>query len=108
MEVFQNVRELYIKDCNLRDLDLHLPSLRSLRLWNLYELSALPREMASLSELVIRQCPKLVTLPPLRMPKLASLAIFDCPQLAARCVKEEGEEREKIAHIPHLLIRREG
>ncbi|XP_042024018.1 putative disease resistance protein RGA4 [Salvia splendens] len=105
VEVFQNVRELYIKNCNLCDLDLHLPSLRSIRLWNMCELTALPREVASLSELVIRQCPKLVALPPTRMPKLESLAIFDCPQLAARCVEEKGEEWEKIAHVPHLLIR---
>ncbi|KAK7846316.1 disease resistance protein rga2 [Quercus suber] len=35
---------------------------------------------------------------------LQSLTIEGCPQLKQRCEKENGEDWDKISHIPYLYI----
>ncbi|KAK4564565.1 hypothetical protein RGQ29_006587 [Quercus rubra] len=88
-----------------------LSKLKLLRLWRIpEELESLPEEwfknLTSLESLQIRECPNLMSLPEgmSHLTSLQSLSIEDCPQLNQRCEKENGEDRDKISHIPYLHI----
>uniref|UniRef100_A0A7N2MV62 R13L1/DRL21-like LRR repeat region domain-containing protein n=1 Tax=Quercus lobata TaxID=97700 RepID=A0A7N2MV62_QUELO len=74
------------------------------------DLESLPEEwfknLTSLERLQIFSCPNLTSLPE-RMSHLTSLqtlSISYCPQLKQRCEKENGEDWDKISHIPNLHI----
>ena len=80
--------ELVMGDClNLEKLDYK----------GLYQLS-------SLQSLHLDNCPNLQCLPEEGLPKsILYLHIHRCPLLKKRC-QEGGEDRKKIAHIPHPII----
>ncbi|KAL8494608.1 hypothetical protein ACS0TY_025444 [Phlomoides rotata] len=82
----------------------HFPSLQSLSLFWLHELTSLPNwlaNLASLTHLRISHCPMIESLPSniQGMTNLGSLEISECPDLERRC-----EDWPKIAHIPQLFI----
>ena len=87
-----------------------LSKLKYLRLRRLQELESLPEEwfknLTSLESLQIRECPNLMSLPEgmSHLTSLQRLSIEVCPQLNQRCEKENGEDWDKISHIPHLTI----
>uniref|UniRef100_A0A803R119 Uncharacterized protein n=2 Tax=Cannabis sativa TaxID=3483 RepID=A0A803R119_CANSA len=60
----------------------------------------------SLEKLVIRDCPKLLTLPEGMegLTSLTHLLIEDCDALQKRCKQGQGKDWQKIAHIPNLSI----
>ncbi|XP_030945123.1 putative disease resistance protein RGA1 [Quercus lobata] len=74
------------------------------------ELESLPEEwfknLTSLESLKIQLCPNLTSLPEgmSHLTSLQSLSIEGCPQLKQRCEKENGEDWDKISHIPNLDI----
>ncbi|XP_023885024.2 putative disease resistance protein RGA4 [Quercus suber] len=74
------------------------------------ELESLPEEwfknLTSLQTLYIQYCPNLTSLPEgmSHLTSLQSLTIEGCPQLKQRCEKENGEDWDKISHIPNLDI----
>ncbi|XP_050263324.1 disease resistance protein RGA2-like isoform X2 [Quercus robur] len=74
------------------------------------ELESLPEEwfknLTSLERLNIWWCPNLTSLPEgmSHLTSLQSLHIRCCPQLKQRCEKENGEDWDKISHIPNLRI----
>ncbi|XP_030941489.1 disease resistance protein RGA2-like [Quercus lobata] len=99
------------------------PSLETLFLWDFpnlkgwwrrdkgnEELESLPEEwfknLTSLEILVIWECPNLKSLPEgmSHLTSLQRLEIMGCPQLKQRCEKENGEDWDKISHIPNLRI----
>ncbi|XP_050262354.1 putative disease resistance protein RGA4 [Quercus robur] len=88
-----------------------LSKLKKLELWHIQELESLPEEwfknLTSLETLQIRNCPNLTSLPE-GMSHLTSLhtlnIITGCPQLKQRCENENGEDWDKISHIPNLRI----
>ncbi|KAK4564549.1 hypothetical protein RGQ29_006573 [Quercus rubra] len=87
-----------------------LSKLKHLQLWDLQELESLPEEwfknLTSLQTLDIWACHNLTSLPEgmSHLTSLQSLKIRGCPQLKQRCEKENGEDWDKISHIPHLTI----
>ncbi|KAL4614352.1 hypothetical protein ACB092_07G048300 [Castanea dentata] len=87
-----------------------LSKLKHLRLRKIQELESLPEEwlknLTSLQGLVIRECPNLMSLPEgmSHLTSLRSLRIEGCPQLKQRCEKENGEDWDKISHIPNLHV----
>ncbi|XP_030946418.1 disease resistance protein RGA2-like [Quercus lobata] len=74
------------------------------------ELESLPEEwfknLTSLETLIIWECPNLTSLPEgmSHLTSLQRLEIWRCPQLKQRCEKENGEDWDKISHIPNLYI----
>ncbi|KAM4097957.1 hypothetical protein ACJW30_07G041100 [Castanea mollissima] len=73
-------------------------------------LKSLPEGMShltSLQQLSIKHCPNLTSLPEgmSHLTSLQSLTIWGCPQLKQRCKKENGEDWDKISHIPYLNIK---
>ncbi|XP_050262367.1 putative disease resistance protein RGA3 isoform X2 [Quercus robur] len=74
------------------------------------ELESLPEEwfknLTSLETLHIWECPNLTSLPEgvSHLTSLQRLEIQCCPQLKQRCEKENGEDWDKISHIPNLYI----
>ncbi|KAK7837621.1 putative disease resistance protein rga4 [Quercus suber] len=64
----------------------HLTSLQTLNIWKCPNLTSLPEGMSHLTSLL-------------------NLRIGDCPNLTQRCEKENGEDWDKISHIPYLYIR---
>ncbi|XP_075674350.1 putative disease resistance protein RGA4 [Castanea sativa] len=74
------------------------------------ELESLPEEwfknLTSLERLYIQWCPNLTSLPEgmSHLTSLQRLTIVDCPQLKQRCEKQNGEDWDKISHIPNLSI----
>ena len=87
-----------------------LSKLKHLRLGFLQELESLPEEwfknLTSLESLEIWYCPNLTSLPEgmTHLTSLQTLSIYSCPQLNQRCEKENGEDWDKISHIPNLHI----
>ncbi|KAM4097916.1 hypothetical protein ACJW30_07G037700 [Castanea mollissima] len=111
-----------------------LSKLKQLYLWKIQELESLPEEwfknLTSLETLYIQWCPNLTSLPEgmshltslqsldikhcpnltslsegmSHLTSLRSLRIEGCPQLKQRCEKENGEDWDKISHIPILKI----
>ncbi|KAK4564507.1 hypothetical protein RGQ29_006541 [Quercus rubra] len=87
-----------------------LSKLKQLILWRIPELESLPEEwfknLTSLEILDIWQCPNLTSLPEgmSHLTSLQTLKIVGCPQLEQRCEKENGEDWDKISHIPNLII----
>ncbi|KAM4097728.1 hypothetical protein ACJW30_07G023500 [Castanea mollissima] len=87
-----------------------LSKLKVLRLWEIQELESLPEEwlknLTSLETLNICDCPNLTSLPEgmSHLTSLQRLTIMDCPQLKQRCEKENGEDWDKISHIPNVDI----
>ena len=88
-----------------------LSKLKELSLWNIEELESLPEEwfknLTSLETLEILDCLDLTSLPEgmSHLTSLQRLHISNCPQLKQRCEKENGEDWDKISHIPNLYIR---
>ncbi|XP_065627143.1 putative disease resistance protein RGA3 isoform X1 [Quercus suber] len=87
------------------------PPLSKLKLLQLtLELESLPEEwfknLTSLKRLEIWSCPNLTSLPEgmSQLTSLQTLEIRGCPQLKQRCKKENGEDWDKISHIPNLEI----
>ncbi|XP_030943144.1 putative disease resistance protein RGA4 isoform X3 [Quercus lobata] len=86
-----------------------LSKLKQLFLYKIEELKSLPewfKNLTSLETLKIWDCPNLTSLPE-RMSHLTSLHTLEiarCPQLKKRCEKENGEDWDKISHIPNLRI----
>ncbi|XP_030954108.1 putative disease resistance protein RGA3 isoform X1 [Quercus lobata] len=88
-----------------------LSKLKELSLRKIQELESLPEEwfknLTSLKTLHIWGCPNLTSLPEgiSHLTSLRGLHIWGCPQLKQRCEEENGEDWDKISHIPHLDIR---
>ncbi|KAM4097710.1 hypothetical protein ACJW30_07G022300 [Castanea mollissima] len=74
------------------------------------ELESLPEEwfknLTSLEGLYFLSCPNLTSLPEgmSHLTSLQRLGIMDCPKLKQRCEKENGEDWDKISHIPNVDI----
>ncbi|XP_050261364.1 disease resistance protein RGA2-like isoform X3 [Quercus robur] len=74
------------------------------------KLESLPEEwfknLTSLETLRIWECPNLTSLPEgmSHLTSLQRLSIQGCPKLKQRCEKENGEDWDKISHIPNLTI----
>ena len=87
-----------------------LSKLKYLHLRRLQELESLPEEwfknLTSLETLLIWECCNLTSLPEgmSHLTSLQTLSIKGCPQLKQRCEKENGEDWDKISHIPNLMI----
>ncbi|KAI4313509.1 hypothetical protein L6164_026484 [Bauhinia variegata] len=87
-------------------------SLQSLSLYGLPNLTMLPDWLGSLTclqSLEISDCPKLKCIPMSFqcISNLKSLSISACPELLRSCKVEAGEDWQKIAHIPHVNLKRE-
>ncbi|XP_062231208.1 disease resistance protein RGA2-like [Phragmites australis] len=79
-------------------------SLHILEMDSCHDLVTLPEwlgDLTSLTEICITACPKLSSLPASirRLTELKKLEIINCPTLSEKC---QGEDRHKIAHIPHV------
>ncbi|KAI4313468.1 hypothetical protein L6164_026449 [Bauhinia variegata] len=86
-------------------------SLQSLHLYGLPNLTVLPDWLGSLTclqSLEISDCPKLKCIPMgfQCISNLKYLNISASPELLRRCEVETGEDWQKIAHIPHVNLRR--
>ncbi|KAM3693950.1 hypothetical protein ACJW31_07G023900 [Castanea mollissima] len=87
-----------------------LSKLKLLNLDGLDELDSLPEEwiknLTSLERLHIERCSNLTSLPEgmSHLTSLQTLCIDKCPKLKQRCEKENGEDWDKISHIPNLKI----
>ncbi|KAK9989348.1 hypothetical protein SO802_029587 [Lithocarpus litseifolius] len=85
-----------------------LSKLKKLYLRHMQELESLPevKNLTSLERLEILWCPNLKSLPEgmSHLTFLQTLEISGCPQLKQRCEKENGEDWDKISHIPNLYI----
>ncbi|XP_065624169.1 disease resistance protein RGA2-like [Quercus suber] len=88
-----------------------LSKLKFLRFSFIQELEFLPEEwfknLTSLETLLIWDCHNLTSLPKgmSHLTSLQTLEIRYCPQLKQRCEKENGEDWDKISHIPNFEIR---
>ncbi|MBA0876227.1 hypothetical protein Goshw_009004 [Gossypium schwendimanii] len=85
------------------------PSLTSIYLSNFKNLESMFSEgfqdLASLQGLVIRNCPKLTSLPKKDvLLSLGCLYIYRCPLLKEECSSDKGREWSKISHIPLVKI----
>ncbi|KAM4087785.1 hypothetical protein ACB094_07G022100 [Castanea mollissima] len=80
------------------------------KLMLILDLESLPEEwfknLTSLETLYIQSCPNLTSLPEgmRHLTSLQRLEIAYCPQLKQRCEKGNGEDWDKISHIPNLDI----
>ncbi|KAL8504073.1 hypothetical protein ACS0TY_022706 [Phlomoides rotata] len=86
----------------------HIPSLQSLSLHGLRQLTSLPDWLpTSLTQLDINDCQAIPSLSSSiqGMANLQLLSIQFCPQLKSRCEEPNGEDWHKISHIPRLDIR---
>ncbi|KAL4614066.1 hypothetical protein ACB092_07G028400 [Castanea dentata] len=87
-----------------------LSKLKLLHLSAIQELESLPEEwfknLTSLETLDIWDCPNLTSLPEgmSHLTSLQRLDIVGCPKLKQRCEKENGEDWDKISHIPKVFI----
>ena len=88
-----------------------LSKLKFLRLSEMpKELESLPEEwfkyLTSLEILEIWYCPNLTSLPEgmSHLTSLQTLEIGNCPQLKKKIKKENGEDCDKISHIPNIYI----
>ncbi|XWS21355.1 hypothetical protein CRYUN_Cryun30bG0048500 [Craigia yunnanensis] len=81
----------------------NLLALKSLTILSCPELASLPEgveQMKMSQNLEIRICPKLMVLP--KLSELQHLSIQACPELEKRCKRAEGEDWQKISHIPYV------
>ena len=106
---------LYLRHIELESLPeewfKNRTSLESLQIRECHNLTSLPEWMShltSLQRLQINDCPNLASLPEWmsHLTSLQGLEIAGCCQLKQRCKKENGEDWDKISHIPNLQIRR--
>eukprot|EP00268_Persea_americana_P051217 TRINITY_DN5638_c0_g1_i10.p1 TRINITY_DN5638_c0_g1~~TRINITY_DN5638_c0_g1_i10.p1 ORF type:complete len:124 (-),score=14.42 TRINITY_DN5638_c0_g1_i10:213-584(-) len=69
---------------------------------------ALPESVGDLTSqrLYITKCPEITTLPEglQRLTNLQSLLIYDCPILKRRLRCDEGQDWNKVAHVPNIKI----
>jgi hypothetical protein len=85
-------------------------TLKSLRIGNCENLEELPKWLSnfiSLKNLVIEDCPKLISLPEdvHHLPNLERLFIIEgCPELYRRYQPEVGQDWYKISHIKDVII----
>ncbi|XXG52523.1 hypothetical protein AAC387_Pa03g0832 [Persea americana] len=84
-----NLQYLWLGRCHgLKSLPEGIGNLTSLRVLNIHscpEMASLPRELQCLSA-------------------LNELVIYECPTLETRCMKDTGEDWDKIQHIPRISI----
>ncbi|KAK2430109.1 putative disease resistance protein RGA1 [Trifolium repens] len=109
----QALKHLRITDCQFESLPEEiwesLPSLRSLQIDYCKGLRCFPegiQHLISLEILDIWNCNGLRCLPEgiRHLTSLESLRIQKCPTLKERCQEGTGEDWDKIAHIPKLII----
>ncbi|KAM4082041.1 hypothetical protein ACJW30_11G138900 [Castanea mollissima] len=62
--------------------------------------------LTSLQSLGIERCPNLTSLPQeiRNLTSLKELTIYDCPLLGQRCKRQIGEDWPIIAHVPCVLV----
>ena len=87
----------------------NLTSLENLQILGCPDVTSLPEGMShltSLQRVEIENCPNLRSLPEWmsHLTSLQTLKIGNCPKLKQRCEKENGEDWDKISHIPNLYI----
>jgi hypothetical protein len=115
-----SLERLAIEDCNefspLSDVDdddgmewKRLNCLRYLQFRGLPKLKSLPaglQHIATLQSLEISVCHNLMSLPEWMscLSSLKKLIITACPQLKEKYGRRIGEDWDKIAHIPHIVI----
>ncbi|XP_021832118.1 putative disease resistance protein RGA4 isoform X2 [Prunus avium] len=87
----------------------HIQKLQILEIRGCPKLTELPERvehLVSLRSLTISECPNIKLLPNglQRLTALQHLSIRDCPELEQRCKRGDGEDWQKIFHIPFIYV----